>query len=66
MHGLDPNKYYTIHELNRIDIRPLPYEGKSFSGAYLMNNGLDIPNNHSVTGQNQSDWSSRVLSLTTE
>lgn len=36
MEGLDPAKNYTIKELNRIDSRPLSFEGKSYSGAYLM------------------------------
>ncbi|MFS6554240.1 GH36 C-terminal domain-containing protein, partial [Parabacteroides distasonis] len=43
MAGLDPNKTYTIHELNRIDNTPLAFESKQFSGAYLMNDGLEIP-----------------------
>jgi len=64
MAGLDPNKMYKVHELNRIDVRPLSCEGKSYSGAYLMNHGLEIPNNH-VTRQ-QTDWSSRVLYLLAE
>ena len=62
--GLDATKHYTIRELNRIDNRPLPFEGKSFSGAYLMANGLEIPYSHSVEHHKQNDWSSRVLLLT--
>ena len=66
MAGLDPNKTYTIHELNRIDTRPLDFEGKSFSGAYLMNVGLEIPKSHIVEYHKQNDWSSRVLYLSAE
>lgn len=66
MAGLDPNKSYTIHELNRIDIRPLPCEGKSYSGAYLMNVGLEMPLSHIVEYHKQNDWCSRVLHLIEE
>lgn len=66
MAGLDPDKMYKIHELNRIDNKPLSYEGKSFSGAYLMQTGLEIPMSHSVAYNEQNDWSSRVLQLTAE
>ncbi len=66
MAGLDPSKRYTVHELNRIDNVPLPYEGKSFSGSFLMENGLEIPVKHIVDYHKQDDWSSRVLYLTTE
>ena len=64
MAGLDPDKYYKIHELNRIDITPLPYEGKSFSGRFLMENGLEIPASNNVDYSLKSDWSSRVLYVT--
>lgn len=43
MAGLDPDRMYTVHELNRIDNTPLPYEGQRFSGRYLMSNGLEMP-----------------------
>lgn len=66
MAGLDPNKMYTIHELNRIDVRPLSFEGKSFSGAYLMETGLEIPATHIAAHNYRSDWSSRVLQLVAE
>ena len=39
MAGLCADKQYRVHELNRIDNVPLNYEGKTFSGAYLMANG---------------------------
>lgn len=64
MAGLCPDKLYRIHELNRIDNQPLDFEGKVFSGAYLMANGLEIPYNHRVDYHKQSDYSSRILCLT--
>lgn len=64
MAGLDPNKTYTIHELNRIDNTPLAFEGKQFSGAYLMNDGLEIPYEHNVDYHKRTAWASRVLRVT--
>ena len=64
MAGLDAQKEYTVHELNRIDNKPLDCEGKSYTGAYLMNHGLEMPYSHSVDYNKLNDWSSRVLSLT--
>ena len=63
MAGLSPDKLYKVHELNRIDNDPLSFEGKTFSGAYLMANGLEIPYNHKVDYHKQNDYSSRVLWL---
>ena len=63
MAGLNPEKRYRIHELNRIDNTPLAFEGKTFSGAFLMNNGLEIPYRHNVDYHKQNDYASRVLSL---
>ncbi len=63
MAGLSPDKLYKVHELNRIDNDPLNFEGKTFSGAYLMANGLEIPYNHRVDYHKQNDYSSRVLYL---
>ena len=63
MAGLNPDKMYTIRELNRVDVRPLDIEGKSFSGAYLMNHGLEMPYRNDVEWNKKSDWSSRVLLL---
>ena len=63
MAGLDPEKLYTVTELNRIDNVPLPFEGKQFTGSYLMNNGLEIPYTHHVDYHNMTDYSSRVLRL---
>ncbi len=42
MAGLDPNKKYRIEELNRTGNRPLSVEGKSFSGSFLMNEGIEL------------------------
>lgn len=64
MAGLDPDKYYIVTELNRVDNEPLPFEGKSFSGKFLMANGLDIPLTHKVDYNKNTDYSSRVLRLT--
>ncbi len=66
MAGLDPDKLYRVHELNRIDNVPLPYEGKVFSGKFLMDSGLEIPYCHMVDYHKQNDWSSRVLYLAAE
>jgi alpha-galactosidase len=63
MAGLDPSKQYRIHELNRIDNEPLAVEGQTFSGAYLMANGLDLPTGHNVDWEKQTDYASRVLWL---
>ncbi|MCR4583286.1 MAG: alpha-galactosidase [Prevotella sp.] len=66
MAGLDPAKQYKVHELNRIDIRPLDIEGRSFSGAYLMNHGLELPYRNETEWNKKTDWSSRVLLLEAE
>lgn len=64
MAGLDPGKKYRVTELNRIDNVPLPFEGKTFTGKFLMANGLEIPLTHKVDYKKNSDFSSRVLRLT--
>ncbi|ROS88159.1 alpha-galactosidase [Muribaculaceae bacterium Isolate-080 (Janvier)] len=64
MAGLDPDKTYTVHELNRIDNEPLSFEGKSFTGRYLMSNGLEIPLTHRVDYHKNTDYASRILRLT--
>ena len=66
MAGLDPNKTYTVKELNRIDNVLLSFEGKKFSGQYLMDNGLEIPYKHIVDYHKQNDWASRILYLVAE
>ena len=63
MAGLDPDRLYEVRELNRIDNEPLPYEGLSFSGRFLMETGMEIPLKHKVDYHKQDDWSSRVLRL---
>ena len=66
MAGLDANRMYKVHELNRIDLKPMSVEGKSFSGAYLMNHGLDMPYRNETEWSKKNDWSSRVLLLEVE
>lgn len=63
MAGLSPEKTYRIHELNRIDNTPLDFEGKEFSGRFLMSNGLEIPYTHNVDYHKLNDYASRVLYL---
>lgn len=63
MAGLDPNKLYRIKELVRIDNTPLDFEGKTYTGAFLMANGLEIPYNHNVDYHKLTDYASRVLYL---
>lgn len=63
MAGLERSKMYRIHELDRIDNKPLKFEGKTFTGAFLMDNGLDIPYKHDVDYNKLNDYASRVLYL---
>lgn len=63
MAGLDANKTYRITELNRIDRHPLSFEGKTFTGAFLMANGLELPYGHDTDFKGQNEWASRVLYL---
>lgn len=63
MQGLDPDREYIVTELNRIDNEPLPYEGKAFTGKFLMNNGLEMPLDHNVDYHKRNDYASRVLRL---
>ena len=56
MAGLHPDKTYRITELNRIDNQPLPFEGKVYSGAFLMENGLEIPYTHQVDYHKLNDY----------
>ena len=64
MAGLDPDRTYKVSEMNRIDAVPLAFEGKSFSGRYLMDNGLEMPVSHNAP--NADEWASRVLLLSAE
>ncbi len=66
MAGLNPDRVYTIHELNRIDRNPLSCEGRKYTGAYLMNHGIDLPSDHDVRNIQTGGWSSRVLYLVAE
>ena len=66
MAGLDENKMYKIKELDVIDNKPLDCEGKSYSGKYLMEHGLEMPYVHEVDWGKKNDWSSRVLYLEAE
>lgn len=66
MAGLDPDRMYSVHELNRIDDTPLFCEGKTYSGAYLMEHGLEVPLEHNVAWHLRKDYASRVLYLTAE
>ncbi|MCC8070306.1 MAG: alpha-galactosidase, partial [Bacteroidales bacterium] len=66
MAGLDPERRYKVTELNRIDLTPLPYEGKSFTGRYLMANGLEMPLGHNGPWEKRSEYASRVLLLEAE
>ncbi|MGM9827032.1 MAG: alpha-galactosidase [Muribaculaceae bacterium] len=63
MAGLDPERKYVIRELNRIDSKPLSFEGKAFSGKFLMDNGLEIPYGYNVPKDDRNDFGSRVLYL---
>ena len=63
MAGLSPQKRYRITELNRIDKTSLAFEGKDFSGEYLMQNGLEIPYGHNADWGKANEWASRVLLL---
>ncbi len=63
MAGLDPAKRYRVRELDRIDNKPLPFEGQAFTGAFLMANGLEIPYTHDVDYHKLNSYASRVLCL---
>ncbi len=63
MAGLDPDRHYRVRELDRIDTKPLSFEGQTFSGAFLMNTGLEIPYTHTTDAAHKTDWASRVLYL---
>ena len=46
LQGLDPDLKYTLKEINKVSpdwSRSSAYEGKEFSGDYLMNVGLTFP-----------------------
>ena len=66
MAGLDANKNYKVRELDVIDNKPLDCEGKSYSGKFLMEHGLEMPYIHDVDYNKKNDWSSRVIYLVAE
>ena len=66
MAGLDAHRMYKVRELDAIDNKPLDCEGKSYSGQYLMEHGLEMPYVHDVDYGKKVDWSSRVLYLEAE
>lgn len=41
--GLDPDRSYRVTELDRAGNSQLSFEGKSFTGRFLMENGLELP-----------------------
>lgn len=63
MAGLDANKMYKVRELDVIDNKLLDCDGKSYSGKYLMEHGLEMPYTNEVDCGKKTDWSSRVLYL---
>lgn len=42
LQGLDPNKTYSVKEINRMGGWPVEADGKTYSGEYLMNVGLNL------------------------
>ena len=68
--GLDPNRTYTLHEKNILvkyhhdrgawgEGEPCDLDGKTFSGAYLMAVGLEIP----LSTEYNRDFPSRIFYL---
>ena len=77
MAGLDPARTYRVVELDRMliptdngyrDAEALPFEGRSFSGKFLMETGLEIPafNLNPDEIKSYTAYSSRVLHLIAE
>ena len=62
MAGLDPGKRYKVVELDKVGA-PLSFEGKTFTGEFLMNNGLEMPN---TLSRELQGYSSRVIRLIAE
>jgi alpha-galactosidase len=59
--GLDPDRTYTLHEKNiRVNEEPCALDGKTYTGAYLMEVGLDIP----LSTEYNRDYPSRIFLLT--
>ena len=58
--GLDPTRTYTLAERNiRHGEQPCVLHGKSFTGAYLMSVGLDVP----LSTEYSHDYPSRIIEL---
>ena len=58
--GLDPERTYTLRERNiRHGEQPCALDGQSFTGAYLMSVGLDIP----LSTEYAIDYPSRIFEL---
>ena len=64
MAGLDPKATYRISEVNSLGRRPMQLEGKTFTGAYLMDHGVEMPENYEDASADERQFSSRVLTLT--
>ena len=64
MAGLDPKATYRISEVNSLGRRPMQLEGKTFTGAYLMDHGVEMPENYEDASADERQFSSRVLKLT--
>lgn len=56
MNGLNPDKKYKLHEINKTDDAMKNFEDKTFTGRVLMQAGLELPL--------QTELSSRVIELT--
>ena len=58
--GLDPDRTYTLKERNvRHGEQPCALDGQSFTGAYLMSVGLDVP----LSTEYAIDYPSRIFEL---
>ena len=58
--GLAPERTYTLREKNiRVGNKPCELDGKSFTGAFLMNVGLNIP----LSTEYNIDYPSRIFEL---
>lgn len=55
MAGLDAEKKYQVKELNPLNDKPITLDGKTFTGAMLMSEGIELPL--------ATEYSSRVLEL---
>lgn len=58
LRGLDPDKNYRLHEINKTDKAMDYIDGKAFSGKVLMNSGLNMSLGH--------EYASRMFELVAE